>query len=99
MTEADVRLKDLFAEDEPPARDPAFSTAVMEKIARRRFVVDVARLSGATALGGLVLWALWPALTPVLADLGPALMPVAASATLAVLVLLALEGRVTVAAR
>ena len=99
MTQDDVRLKDLFAQDEPPARDPAFSTAVMEKVARRRFVVDVARLSGATALGGLVLWALWPALTPVLTDLGPALMPVAASVTLAVMVLLALEGRVTVASR
>jgi hypothetical protein len=95
MTEADVRLKDLFAEDAPLARDPAFSAAVMEKIVRRRFVVDVARLSGVTALGGLVLWAVWPALAPIMADLGPGLMPVAACVTLAVTAILVIEGRVT----
>jgi len=36
----DDRLKALFAYDEPPARDPAFSAAVMEKIMRRRFLAD-----------------------------------------------------------
>lgn len=93
MTEADARLRALFAQDEPPARDPAFSTAVMEKVARRRFAVDIARLAGATALGGLVLWAVWPALAPILAGLGPDLMPVAACLTLAAGAVLLAEGR------
>ena len=39
--DADDRLKTLFAQDEPPARDPAFSAAVMAEIARRRFLDDV----------------------------------------------------------
>ena len=50
----DAHLKALFAEDQPPARDPAFSAAVMAAGVRRRFLWDVARLSGvrtgATAL-------------------------------------------------
>lgn len=95
----DARLKALFAEDEPPARDPAFSAAVMEAVARRRFVLDVAWLSGATLIGGAVLWALWPVLDPWLAHVGPQLGPAAAAVTLAVVTFLAADGRVTTAAR
>jgi hypothetical protein len=61
----DDRLKALFARDEPPARDPAFSSAVMEELVRRRFLMDVATLSGVSVLGGTALWALWPSLQPV----------------------------------
>ena len=60
----DDRLKALFAYDEPPARDPAFSSAVIEELMRRRFLADVAMLSGVSALGGTALWALWPSLQP-----------------------------------
>jgi hypothetical protein len=95
----DAHLKALFAEDEPPARDPAFSAAVMADIARRRFVLDVAWLSGVTALGGVVLWALWPVLDPLLAQAGPQLGPVAAAVTLAIVAVMAVDGRVTAAAR
>lgn len=95
----DAHLKALFAEDEPPARDPAFSAAVMEAVARRRFVLDVAHLSGATAIGGLVLWGVWPLLGPLLAQAGPQMGPAAAAVTLAVVTLLALDGRVTARAR
>lgn len=98
MTDADDRLKALFGEDELPARDPVFTTAVMETIARRRFYLEVARLSGVTALGGLVLWAVWPVLTPILADLVPGLSPVMACLTLAVTAVVLLDGRVTAAA-
>ena len=52
MTQADDRLKALFALDEPPARDPAFSTAVMEQVMRRRFQEDVALLCGVSVVGG-----------------------------------------------
>jgi len=79
MTQADDRLKVLFAEDEPPTRDPAFSAAVMAEIARRQFRDDVILLSGATLVGGVVLWALWPSLTPVVTSLSQGMAPVAAN--------------------
>ncbi len=83
---ADARLRALFASDEPPARDPLFSTAVMEEIARRRFIEDVAKLVGVATIGGMILWVLWPVLTPVVTSLSQGLAPVAACLTLAAIV-------------
>jgi hypothetical protein len=81
MTQADDRLRALFALDEPPARDAVFSTAIMEKIVRRRFQEDVALLCGVSVVGGGVLWGVWPTLQPALIatsqDLAPALGAVA----------------------
>ncbi|MBX3482295.1 hypothetical protein [Phenylobacterium sp.] len=91
----DAHLKALFAQDEPPARDPAFSAAVMEAVARRRFLLDVAWLSGATLIGGLILWALWPVLHPLLAQVGGQLGPVAAAVTLAAVAVVLADGRAT----
>jgi len=94
MTQAhDDRLKALFAQDEPPARDAAFSTAVMAKIARRQFQDDVALLSGASVIGGVILWVLWPSLTPVVTSLSQGMAPVAACLTLAVVVIQLAGGR------
>ena len=90
---ADDRLKALFAEDEPPARDLMFSAAVMEKVVRRRFIEDVVLLSGATLVGGVVLWGLWPTLTPVVTSLSQGLAPVAACLTLAAIVITLAGGR------
>ena len=89
----DDRLKALFSGDEPPARDLAFSTAVMAEIARRRFIADVALLSGATLIGGMVLWLLWPSLTPVVTEISRGLAPVAACLTLAAIVITLAGGR------
>ena len=91
MTDADARLKALFAEDEPPARDPVFATAVMQEIARRRFVLDVALLSAGTLLGALVLWALWPVLGPLLKQMSVSLAPLAGCGTLAVAALMLVD--------
>jgi hypothetical protein len=91
--EGDDRLRALFAQDQPTARDPMFSAAVMEQVVRRRFLVDVALLSGSTLLGGLVLWALWPTLTPVVTSLSHGLAPVAACLTLAAIVVTLAGGR------
>lgn len=77
MTPADARLKALFAADEPPARDPEFSTAVMEKMARRRCLQDLALLAGVSAVGGAALWGFWPILLPALTKLSGALAPAA----------------------
>lgn len=95
MTDADARLKALFAEDEPPARDPLFTTEVMAAIARRAFYLDVAMLSGVTVLGGLVLWACWPVLSLFAQAAGPQLTPIAAGLTLAATAVILLERRVT----
>src|SRR5258708_3820201 len=69
MTQAADRLKALFAADEPPARAPGFSMAVMERLMRRRFQEDVAILCGVSVAGGAVLWPLWPVLQPTLVTL------------------------------
>ena len=90
---ADDRLKALFAGDKPPARDPMFTTAVMEQVVRRRFIEDVAMLSGATVIGGVVLWTLWPTLIPVITSLSAGLAPVAACLTLAAIVITLAGGR------
>lgn len=95
MTDADDRLKALFAEDLPPACDPVFSAGVMEAVARRRFLLDVAKLSGVTLLGGLTLWAVWPAVAPNLAVLGQGLSPVMACLTLAVTAVILMDRSVT----
>ena len=84
MTPADERLKALFACDEPPARDLAFSTAVMERLARRRCLQDLAFLAGVTALGAIALWALWPVLEPALTTLSGRLAPGAVALALAI---------------
>lgn len=92
MTQADDRLRSLFAEDAPPVRDPAFSAEVMAAVARRRFVSDMISLAGLAVLGGLLLWAFWPLVAPMLAIAGPAMAPLAAGLTLAAMAV-ALLGR------
>lgn len=47
MDEADDRLRALFAQDQPPARDPHFETAVMEAVMRRELAGAAPRHGGA----------------------------------------------------
>ena len=75
MTQADDRLKALFALDEPAARDAAFSTAVMEKVMRQRFREDVAMLSGVSVVGAGALWLVWPTLQTALVAVSQGLAP------------------------
>jgi hypothetical protein len=89
----DDRLKALFAYDEPPARDPAFSSAVMEKLMRRRFLADVAMLSGVSALGGTALWALWPSLQPAVVAISQGLAPAIVAGALALGAAVVFSGR------
>jgi len=83
MTPADHRLKALFAKDAPPARDPAFSAAVIERLARRRCLQDLALLGAFSAVGGLALWGLWPVLQPALIAVSERLAPTAWALALA----------------
>jgi hypothetical protein len=66
MTSADDRLKALFAEDRPAARDPAFQAGVLAAVARRRFLGEVGWLVLATSVGGVVLATVGPVLSPLL---------------------------------
>jgi hypothetical protein len=93
MTDADDRLRALFAEDEPPARDPAFSAAVIEAIVRRRFLVDLGMLTGLSGVGGAALWALWPVVQPLLVNTSQSLFPVAGLLAVAAAAVLVLGGR------
>ncbi len=85
MTQADQNLKGLFALDEPAARDPVFSTAVMEKVMRRRSAVSVA--------GGGALWAVWPTLQSALVAVSQGLAPALGALALAAWAAMILGGR------
>jgi hypothetical protein len=91
---ADDRLKALFAADEPPARDAAFSMAVMERLARRRCLQDLAFLGALSALGGLALWAVWPVLQPALTAVSGELAPAAFGLAVALSAVAMLGGEV-----
>lgn len=92
MDEADDRLRALFAQDEPPARDPRFQAAVMEAVIRRELRADMAVLAGAAAVGALALWALWPVLHPAIVALSHELAPAAAALAAAAGAVLILRG-------
>jgi hypothetical protein len=86
MSEADAMLRTLFAADEPPARDPAFTIAVMERVQRRRFWTEVMMLAPMAIAFCVILWAMAPMLT----DLAVQWMgPLARSAVLPVLAVVA----------
>lgn len=89
MTDAD--LKALFAEDEPPSRDPKFSATVMEEVIRRRFVTDMALLAMATTAGAFLIWAIWLTLAPLVAPLRDGLAPLGACITVAAVAVALLE--------
>jgi hypothetical protein len=91
MTADDARLKALFSGDEPSARDPAFSAAVLEAVIRRKFASDMGLIAGGSALLAAALWFAWPVVQPMLAPLGEIALPVAAGLTLAGLLMLAAE--------
>ena len=66
---ADERLAAFFEADEAPAVDPGFRTEVMEKVARRRFNIELAVVLLACLLAAAALAAFAPALTPYLVSL------------------------------
>ena len=80
------------AEDLPPQMDPLFSASVMQQVARRKLAAEIVSLSGVTSLGGMVLWALWPQLAPVLATLSQGLAPLGAALALGIGAVMLLGG-------
>ena len=92
MTQADDRLKALFAQDEPAARDPAFSAAVMERVMRRRFREDLATLSGVSVAGAGAMWLVWPTLQTALVAVSQGLAPALGAIALAFCATVILSG-------
>lgn len=93
MTENDATLSAFFAASEPPARDHAFQAEVMARVARRRFQRELALIGGLSLLGGAVLWALAPVISPVLQSLGQELVPAAAALAVVMALSLMVTGR------
>lgn len=58
----DDRLEALLAADRPPARDPAFSLVVAERLARRRAWTTLLALTPWLILVSVAAWAVHPAL-------------------------------------
>jgi hypothetical protein len=71
MTKLDDRLSAAFAPDAPPARDPAFTAKVLQRIEQRGLLIDLAFQAALALAAGGLLWGLWPTLAPVLRDWAP----------------------------
>jgi hypothetical protein len=99
MDKADERLKALFALDEPPQRDPAFSASVIERLARREYLEDMALLAGASLVGAGALWATWPSLQPALVTISQGLAPATAALAIVACAWAVLSGRAGAALR
>ena len=85
--DADAILAKLWARDEAPDYDPAFSLAIARRIGRRQIIKEVGEVAIWAAPGAAVTWAVWPtvtqAVTPVLQGAGqwaPVLLVVGATA-------------------
>jgi hypothetical protein len=84
----DQKLAALFAEQAPPARDPVFCAAVMQRVARRRAWARGGAAAPWAGGAGLTAWALQPVLGPSVATLAESLvLPAAIMGGTAVLVL------------
>jgi hypothetical protein len=58
--DAEQKLAALWAEAEPPARDPAFAIAVIARIERRRLWGELLDLAPLVVALGVLAWALAP---------------------------------------
>lgn len=93
MSDPDAKLAAFFAAEAPPARDHAFTSEVMQRLARRRLTRELAALSLASLVGAAMLWVLWPILAPVILDLSYALAPAAVAVFAVMAVSLVVTGR------
>jgi hypothetical protein len=76
MTETESRdpdrmLAELWAQDEPPARDAVFVLAAMERVERLRLIEGVLSLIGPAIAASMLLWALAPVISTLAASLRP----------------------------
>lgn len=74
----DSRFASLWALDEPPAQDPAFVLATLDRLARRRFRMKVARLGPLFVATMTVCWVIAPSVEALLQPNGVAVVIAAA---------------------
>ena len=74
----DSHLAVLWALDEPPAQDPAFVLATLDRLARRRFRMKIARLGPLFIATMAVCWAIAPSVEALLQSNGVAVVLMAA---------------------
>jgi hypothetical protein len=74
----DSRLASLWALDQPPSEDPAFVLATLDRLARRRFRMKVARLIPPLIATMAVCWAIAPSVEGLLQSDGVAVVLTAA---------------------
>ncbi len=89
MSDADARLSGLWAEDEAPTQDPAFVIAVMQKVERERFRLDMAALVIGSFAAGVIFWAIAPLIEVFARLAGPLPGPMAIGPAAAALVMAA----------
>ena len=75
MTPADQKLRALFDDDLPPARDVIFQESVLPALDRRILWQEISILAAACGSGMILLWMLLPSLEPVLVSLGRVATP------------------------
>lgn len=75
MTPSDERLKALFNQDLPPARDVVFQEAVRQALLRKVLWQDISILAAACGAGAVFLWMLLPVFEPMLIGLGRLVTP------------------------
>lgn len=97
MTQADDRLKALFALDEPQAQDLVFSAAVMEQVMRQRLREEVALLCAVSVVAAGVMWLIWPTLQPAVIALSHWLAPALGAIVVAFCAAMILGARPTAA--
>lgn len=69
MSDVEDRLAALWAAGEPPARDPLFTLAVMEAVARRRLRRNLVQAAAVALAAAAVLWASAPVVEEAVAAL------------------------------
>lgn len=79
---AEQRLAAFLAETPVAERDPAFSVAVMRRVAQREFTLRLTTSAVFAVVAAVALWACAPALSAVLEPLARLLLPVAVMLTL-----------------
>jgi len=79
---AEQRLAAFLAEAPVAERDPAFSVAVMRRVARREFTLRLTTSAVFAAVAAVALWACAPALSAVLEPMARLLLPAAVLLTL-----------------
>lgn len=85
----DDRLKAAFAADRPPARDYAFTAAVMQRVALRRLWRSLLLLAPTTFAVASVSWAVMPRFAPLVESAVHGLEPALAVATVSAFLALA----------